>query len=173
MNQRGSPTGMSMMSADLDWRNAHRIRLHHFANNDSTSPTSFIAPDLSLPPTSQRPNTVPGAESQRVMSSTQDRTEMKIETVSRELVSRFYYDMALAGDPIQCLEEDGTCDALRYVAPTPRGFYLQGDAETVGTRSSGLHRNARKGSTSTSSSSTSMGTDGGESPARCRMRDWR
>ena len=28
-------------------------------------------------------------------------------------LTEWFYDMKLAGDPLQCLEEDGTCDALR------------------------------------------------------------
>lgn len=103
-----------MMSADLDWRNAHRIRLHHFANNQSSEQITFIAPDFSLPPAS---SAAPAdQDTQRVMSSTQERTEMKWETVSTEQASRFFYDMALAGEPIQCVEEDGTCDQMRCAA---------------------------------------------------------
>jgi beta-1,2-xylosyltransferase len=109
-----------MMSADLDWRNAHRIRLHNFANNDSTAPTSFIAPDFSL---SQAGSiSPPNTDSQRVMSSSQERTEMTMETIPTEEASRFFYDMALAGEPIQCMEEDGTCGQLRYVACFSRWF---------------------------------------------------
>jgi hypothetical protein len=52
------------------------------------------------------------------MSAAQERTEMKEETISREQANRFFYDMALAGEPIQCLEEDGTCEALRLVVPS-------------------------------------------------------
>jgi beta-1,2-xylosyltransferase len=107
------------MSADLDWRNAHRIRLHNFANNDSTAPTSFIAPDFSLSQAGSIPP--PNTDSQRVMSSSQERTEMTMETIPTEEASRFFYDMALAGEPIQCMEEDGTCDQLRYVAYSSLG----------------------------------------------------
>jgi len=99
-----------MMTQDLDWRNAHRIRLHHFANNKSEEAFTFLAPDMSTP----SPN-LAGANGQKPMSAAQERTEMKKETISTEQANRFFYDMALAGEPIQCLEEDGTCEALRQV----------------------------------------------------------
>ena len=99
-----------MMTQDLDWRNAHRIRLHHFANNKSEEPFNFLAPDLSTPSA----NMAQG-NGQKPLSAVQERTEMKEETISTEQANRFFYDMALAGEPIQCLEEDGTCEALRSV----------------------------------------------------------
>jgi beta-1,2-xylosyltransferase len=98
-----------MMSADLDWRNAHRIRLHHFANNKSEESLTFLAPDF----TSHLPLGNMGAGGQKPMSAAQERTEMKEETIPTDQAHRFFYDMALAGEPIQCLEEDGTCEAMR------------------------------------------------------------
>lgn len=107
------------MTSDLDWRNSHRIRLHHFANDNSTSPSddiTYLAPDMNVA-TDDIPSTG-GQTAQRPMSGGHERTEMKRETMSRQTASRFFYDVALAGDPIQCSEEDGTCDALRYVPPS-------------------------------------------------------
>ena len=93
------------MTKDLDWRNAHRIRLHHFANDNSSTPFEFVAPDF----THSQPPTI----SDQVPLGKQDRTEMRKETISRDQASRFFFDIALAGEPIQCSEEDGTCEALR------------------------------------------------------------
>jgi beta-1,2-xylosyltransferase len=98
------------MSKDLDWRNAHRIRLHHFANNKSEESFTFLAPDIATPS-----HNLVGGNGQKPMNAAQERTEMKEETISTEQANRFFYDMALAGEPIQCLEEDGTCEALRLV----------------------------------------------------------
>lgn len=97
-----------MMTKDLDWRNAHRIRLHHFANNRSEEPITFFAPD-SIP----SPEHVQEQNGQKPMRAGQERTEMREETISTEQASRFFFDIALAGEPIQCLEEDGTCEALK------------------------------------------------------------
>jgi beta-1,2-xylosyltransferase len=102
-----------MMTQDLDWRNAHRIRLHHFANNKSDESFTFLAPDFNTPTAN-----LAGANSQKPLNTAQERTEMKEDTISTEQANRFFYDMALAGEPIQCLEEDGTCEALRCAMPS-------------------------------------------------------
>ena len=99
-----------MMSDYLDWRNAHRIRLHHLANNKSENPFTFLAPDFNAPAFVKADS----QNSQKPMNTAQERTEMREITIPTEQANRFYYDMALAGEPIQCSEEDGTCDALRY-----------------------------------------------------------
>jgi hypothetical protein len=104
-----------MMSDDLDWRNAHRIRLHHFANNHSEVPVTFITPDFTPPvPGDIMPDGMEQQE-QKPLGAIQERLEMRTQTLPTEEINRFYFDMALAGEPIQCLEEDGTCEALRYV----------------------------------------------------------
>ena len=100
-----------MMSDDLDWRNAHRIRLHHFANNKSENPFTFLAPDFNAPAFVKADS----QNSQKPMNTAQERTEMREITIPTEQANRFYYDMALAGEPIQCSEEDGTCEAMRSV----------------------------------------------------------
>lgn len=97
------------MTSDLDWRNSHRIRLHHFANDNSTDDFEYLAPDFDV----SDPEADGAAGAQRPMSGGHERTEVKRQTVSRETASRFFYDVALAGEPIQCDEDDGTCDDLR------------------------------------------------------------
>lgn len=97
------------MTAELDWRNSHRIRLHHFANDNSTEEFSYLAPDFDVGPGDLGNE----GRAQRPMSGGHERTEMRRETMTRETASRFFYDVALAGEPIQCAEEDGSCDDLR------------------------------------------------------------
>lgn len=97
------------MTSELDWRQSHRIRLHHFANDNSTEEFSYLAPDFDVG--SSGSSSVGGA--QRPMSGGHERTEMKRETMTRETASRFFYDVSLAGEPIQCSDEDGTCEDLQ------------------------------------------------------------
>lgn len=125
-----------MMSADLDWRNAHRIRLHHFANNNSEESLTFLSPELHTSPIA-----LTGENGQKPMSAAQERTDMKEETITTEQANRFFYDIALAGEPIQCLEEDGTCEALRSMIISP---YLK-VADDVGPKSNGHHLKELKG----------------------------
>lgn len=101
------------MTSDLDWRNSHRIRLHHFANDNSTDEFNFLAVDLDVASTSNIGSGTNGA-AQRPMSGGQERVEAKKARMTKETASRFFFDVALAGEPIQCSEEDGTCDALKY-----------------------------------------------------------
>ncbi|TXT13364.1 hypothetical protein VHUM_00731 [Vanrija humicola] len=85
---RGSPTGMAEMTRDVPWRQSHRVRLHHFANNHSRALTSFMLRHDVLP----------------LGYATENGTTAR--------VGDYFFDMALAGQPIQCDEEDGTCDDM-------------------------------------------------------------
>ncbi|WVW84823.1 hypothetical protein I302_106858 [Kwoniella bestiolae CBS 10118] len=131
---RGSPTGISMMNRTLPWRQSHRIRLHHFAANTSNDPMAFMIPDLG--------QSLPGGEDDQLGddhrtgktqyhassgSSSSSSTKSKggeersmtdpltslEDEYSTEEVMQFYYDMKLSGRPIQCSEEDGTCEDMR------------------------------------------------------------
>lgn len=82
---RGSPTGISMMTKDVNWRQSHRWRLHQFANNHSTKSTEVLVPTLG--PT----------------------LGVTKETLPANKAAQFFFDMKLTGDPLQCSAEDGTC----------------------------------------------------------------
>lgn len=101
------------MTSDLDWRNSHRIRLHHFANDNSTDEFDYLAVDLDV---ASQENPGIGREAQRPMSGGQERVEVKRSKMSKATASRFFFDVSLAGEPIQCSQEDGTCDDLKYVS---------------------------------------------------------
>lgn len=85
---RGSPTGISMMTKDVDWRQSHRWRLHQFANTNSTEEIEFIVPNLA------------------------GELGLQTETAPADEAAKFFFDMHLTGEPIQCSEEDGTCDDM-------------------------------------------------------------
>lgn len=147
-----------MMTSDLDWRNSHRIRLHHFANDNTTTELNYLAVDLDV---SSQESFGSNGEAQRPMSGGHERVEMKQGRMTKETASRFFFDIALAGEPIQCSEEDGTCDALRSVPASPLSDHDR--AELVGMRLIGHLTRERRGLISTSFSSISTGTDGGQS----------
>ncbi|KLT43057.1 hypothetical protein CC85DRAFT_284814 [Cutaneotrichosporon oleaginosum] len=86
---RGSATGISMMHQGVKWRDSHRWRLHLFANNM----------------TGQREILVP-----RLNAST---VGLGTETMDAEESARWFFNMRLAGGPIQCDEDDGTCDEMQ------------------------------------------------------------
>ncbi|ORX37296.1 glycosyl transferase family 90-domain-containing protein [Kockovaella imperatae] len=88
---RGSPTGISTMTSDLPWRDSHRVRLHHHANNKSSAPAEVMVPHLGS-------NPYDGLE----LGQTQ-------EVLSVKKMNDFFFDMKLAGRPLQCMEDDGTC----------------------------------------------------------------
>lgn len=79
------------MDKDTPWRKSHRFRLHDFAGNRSTEEVSFVVPDLG-------PEGGP-LKIRREFGITKD-------------LSEFFYDMKLAGEPLQCDEKDGTCDEM-------------------------------------------------------------
>ena len=97
-SKRGSPTGISMMTRDLDWRSSHRVRLHHFANSQSDAPNSFLVPDLGQ-------NVEWNEDDTTVLGAT-------LEEAPANEIADFYYDMSLAGAPLQCSDEDGTCNDM-------------------------------------------------------------
>ncbi|WVR06467.1 hypothetical protein IAU60_003498 [Kwoniella sp. DSM 27419] len=132
---RGSPTGISMMTKELDWRSAHRVRLHQFAANRSTEPMSFLVPDLGQRDLPYDEESDFQAEQEVYIDSDSGSASQATEHAGptddkqpydpdNELLSLhgelptdeamdFYFDMKLAGEPIQCSEEDGTCDEMR------------------------------------------------------------
>ncbi|EIW73449.1 hypothetical protein TREMEDRAFT_42362 [Tremella mesenterica DSM 1558] len=103
---RGSPTGISMMTTDVPWRNSHRIRLHHFANNQSLSPITYLVPDLGLDEHHQHHH-------HHREQGTGLELGSKFETSLTNTSTDFFFDMKLAGEPIQCSEEDGTCEDMK------------------------------------------------------------
>lgn len=92
---RGSPTGISMMSKDVDWRNSHRWRLHLFANNASNAETEVMVPYIDEE----------GAEGRGKLG-------MKTEKMPANGVADWFFDIHLTGGPLQCDEDDGTCDEM-------------------------------------------------------------
>ena len=91
-----------MMSKDVPWRNAHRIRLHQYANNRSLDSTTYLRPD------------VDGEEAESVSRNTAAGSPLgtKQEMTSTRDAMDFFFDMKLAGGPIQCSAEDGTCEEM-------------------------------------------------------------
>nr|KIR49754.1 hypothetical protein I312_00844 [Cryptococcus bacillisporus CA1280] len=126
---RGSPTGISWMTSDLDWRSAHRIRLHNYANNRSSEPMKYLVPDLGQ----RDEGDYDAADEYSAMGSDEDldgwhegNPDVKEQkAVEREGPLRyfeeetltdhameFFYDIKLAGGPIQCSQDDGTCQNM-------------------------------------------------------------
>ncbi|BEI86445.1 hypothetical protein CcaverHIS002_0607320 [Cutaneotrichosporon cavernicola] len=87
---RGSPTGISMMHKGVPWRDSHRWRLHLFANN-ATGERDVLVPRLTAG------------------SSVGLHTE-RMDAIAR---SKWFFNMKLAGEPIQCDQADGTCDEMQ------------------------------------------------------------
>lgn len=79
------------MDKDTPWQKSHRFRLHNHAQNRSEEPVTFYAP---------------------VVGTDGGPLKMKKETGSARDLSEFFYDMKLAGDPLQCNQTDGTCDLM-------------------------------------------------------------
>lgn len=92
-----------MMTKDLNWRQAHRIRLHHFANTDSEQAKTFITPDLGQEDLEE--SDAWGDEQSEVLAS-------RIEEGTEGDLADFYFDMKLAGGPLQCSDGDGTCSDM-------------------------------------------------------------
>jgi beta-1,2-xylosyltransferase len=88
---RGSTTGISWMDQDTPWRKSHRFRLHDYAGNQSDARVSFVVPDI-------------GTEGGPL--------RLRRETGAARDISEFFYDMKLAGEPLQCNSTDGTCDEI-------------------------------------------------------------
>ncbi|KAK4685681.1 hypothetical protein P7C73_g4466, partial [Tremellales sp. Uapishka_1] len=110
---RGSPTGISMMSENLPWRSAHRVRLHHFANDQSSKPISFLVPELGQ--SDQEEEEEVNEEEQNRVHYDEGSVPLRSrrEELDTSSANDFFFDMKLAGAPLQCLETDGTCDAMR------------------------------------------------------------
>ncbi|KAG8893491.1 F-actin-capping protein subunit alpha [Tulasnella sp. 403] len=93
---RGRMTG-SHHSTKLPWQTSHRIRLHNIANNEtfSNDVVNLLVED-----------------SKRRVSR---------KKYSRKVLNSAYLDTGLISPPIQCAEEDGTCDAIereiKFLAP--------------------------------------------------------
>lgn len=111
-----------MMSRDLPWRDAHRIRLHTWANNRTMDEVEFMMPDLGqtiveLPPDPRLATTQKGQhddeeEEEKLQVEMGPSLAFKHEEVKRKVASHFFLDAKLSGGPIQCSEEDGTCDEM-------------------------------------------------------------
>jgi hypothetical protein len=83
------------MDEKTPWRKAHRFRLHLFAQNQSDAPLSFFMPD---------------------MSREGGPLKMRKEQGTVKDIAEFFYDMKLAGNPLQCNDTDGTCETMAYVS---------------------------------------------------------
>jgi beta-1,2-xylosyltransferase len=79
------------MDKKTPWIKAHRFRLHRFAQNQSTEMLSFNVPDI---------------------GSEKGPLKMRKEEGTVHDIARFFYDMKLAGSPLQCNETDGTCEDM-------------------------------------------------------------
>lgn len=80
------------MDQNAPWRKSHRFRLHDFAQNQSEALFDYYAPDV-------------GVDGGPLL--------MKKEENEVAEAADFFYDMKLAGQPLQCDEKDGTCDIMR------------------------------------------------------------
>lgn len=117
------------MTSNLDWRSAHRIRLHNYANNRSSEPMTYLVPDLGR----RDEGDYDEADEYSAMGSDEDldgwregNPDVKEQkAVEREGPLRyfeeetltdqameFFYDIKLAGGPIQCSQDDGTCQSM-------------------------------------------------------------
>lgn len=112
-----------MMSKNLPWRDAHRIRLHKWANNRSMEGVEYIMPDLGqtlfdIPPKAGSQKKVDGQMEEMQVKKEKVQIEMgtnlafKHEGIKRKAASHFFLDAKLSGGPIQCDEDDGTCDEM-------------------------------------------------------------
>jgi beta-1,2-xylosyltransferase len=98
---------MAEMTRDTPWRDAHRIRLHRFAANDSEELNSVLAADL---------------ESSGPLG-------IRSENMTTAKLTDFYFDMKLAGGPIQCSNDDGTCDDIRCVSSASLALTCRAEIE--------------------------------------------
>jgi beta-1,2-xylosyltransferase len=111
-----------MMTSSLPWRDSHRIRLHHFANDRSSIETSFIAPDIHSSHSHSHSHTQQQGtqEGQVPLKSPDQRLTYKRENMTMREMTEFFFDISLSGEPIQCSEDDGTCADMRSALPTLR-----------------------------------------------------
>jgi hypothetical protein len=109
-----------MMTKDLPWRSSHRIRLHHFANNRSMEPISYMVPDLGQHAEPYKEESGEDGDESKELDwnprsfarPTDAQLHFEKEEVMTKIATNFFFDIKLAGDPIQCSEEDGTCDDM-------------------------------------------------------------
>lgn len=102
-----------MMTKDLNWRDSHRVRLHHFANNRSSAPTSYFGADVGQKRHRSQLYGEDAEDDELVGVDLNAPLHTVKETMNTKIVSSFFFDMKLAGQPIQCSEGDGTCDQMR------------------------------------------------------------
>ena len=113
--QRGSPTGISMMTRDVPWRNAHRIRLHHWANNRSTDVVEFSVPDFGQDSENEDPEYADEEEASHPRDHRMGHSEFPVrsEVMPTDEAMGYFFDIKLAGEPLQCSDADGTCQDMR------------------------------------------------------------
>ncbi|AAW42848.2 CAP1-related [Cryptococcus deneoformans JEC21] len=126
---RGSPTGISWMTSDLDWRSAHRFRLHNYANNRSLEPMNYLVPNLGQREEDDYDeldvySAMGGDEDldgwregntevkEHRATETEGPLRYKEEKILTAQAMEFFYDIKLAGEPIQCSQDDGTCQSM-------------------------------------------------------------
>ena len=141
-----------MMDGDLNWREAHRVRLHRYGNDRSSSyPLSYLVPDLGQNGEDQNVEREDagglGEEELEVEDELAGKSDLKrdsledVSSIEEEGAAYekpahthttsagdslkyneeetpvnealdFFFDMKLAGGPIQCSEDDGTCEEM-------------------------------------------------------------
>lgn len=100
------------MTEDLPWRNAHRVRLHTFANNNSHNPLSFLIPDLGQTDHSGQDAYYTPDDEALVRADARETSGplgSKNEHAKTRDAMDFFFDMKLSGTPLQCSDDDGTC----------------------------------------------------------------
>jgi hypothetical protein len=120
---RGSPTGISMMSRALPWRDSHRVRLHRFANDKSQRLVEYMTPDVGQEAVSFEDDEDADdvqVDRERYWEDVQSDAD-RPPSVGKEktpfaAAANFFMDVKLAGEPLQCDKEDGTCEEMRYVS---------------------------------------------------------
>lgn len=111
-----------MMSRALPWRNSHRVRLHRFANDKSQRLVEYITPDLGQEVITFDEQEEDGDAMQvdrerywEELESVEQPPGVMKEKTSFADAANFFLDVKLAGEPLQCDKDDGTCDEMRYV----------------------------------------------------------
>jgi hypothetical protein len=85
--QRGSTTGL-FHKKGLPWRQSQRERLHTFAQNDTAAPLPIL-----IDRTSQNKGVV-------------------VEEYPMNQLNQHWIDAGVSGEPVQCDQDDGTCDEM-------------------------------------------------------------
>lgn len=117
------------MTSDLDWRSAHRFRLHNYANNRSLEPMNYLVPNLGQREEDDYDeldvySAMGGDEDldgwregntevkEHRATETEGPLRYKEEKTLTAQATEFFYDIKLAGEPIQCSQDDGTCQSM-------------------------------------------------------------